>query len=537
MLKRLSYSLLALLAPSALIEAQQARKISDPQGQLWSEAHDAVSNAYYFDSLDTFCPQPGQVDPAKADLNQHLSKYDLTPQLKSAYLWFCNYKNEDAKRARAAYKNADTAVKTAWQNVFGLVYKTLDIMKKGTYPSQGIGGEGVAIYALLPHFTETQGQLRTALDEAYFTRGVHSAFDGRGRVFLPQLELIYQQLENLRLAAAQKDYAAYNDAFASFCHLGKNIQIAMLTQAPVPYKDIAAPFPKKELASTIRKGGVWVMLYCAGLFVIGFFFLRTPRLGLAGHVDELWHRFSEAAKKQAYEYNRQFLGIGAGWLLYGPVIISVILGLFTMNVFIFVFALFVFGYLLPSEGLKFVKERRRIKIESQLLDALILLSDAMKSGLDLVQGLELAVHEMVPPISDEFDLLIKNYKLGMPFDEALKGFDQRVASELVSYVVRAIIIQRQTGGNLTKIFDRIVETIREEGKLQDKVNALTAGPRMQSIVISVLPWGMVVIVYFFSPQMIGGFFASLPGIITIIGCVFWQTIGLVVIRKLAKIEV
>jgi tight adherence protein B len=115
--------------------------------------------------------------------------------------------------------------------------------------------------------------------------------------------------------------------------------------------------------------------------------------------------------------------------------------------------------------------------------------------------------------------------------------DRRIESDLLGYVVRAVIIQRQTGGNLTKIFDRIVDTIREESKLKDKINALTAGPRMQSVVISVIPWGMLMILYFFQPAAVGGFFVSLAGIITLLLCVFWQTIGLIVIRKLSKIEV
>ncbi len=436
-------------------------------------------------------------------------------------------------------KNPDPNVKNVWQNVFGLIYKVTDILKKGTYPSQGIGGEGVSMETLLPYYNESQGQLRNALDALYTTPGIAASLGGRGRRIFPQLELCYQQLENVRIAAARKDSESYERASASFNQLARRVWTSLSEPAPPKYTDVVNSYlsVKKSVDATLASGGRRVMGIVVIVFVTVFLFTRVKGIGAQEVIESLYQRLSTRAKNLAYEYNRQFLGVGAGWLLYGPMVISVVFGLLTLNIFVFALSVFVFVFLLPTEGLKFIKERRRLKVEAQLLDSLILLSDAMKSGLDLVQGLELAVHEMAPPISEEFELMIRNYKLGMSFDDALKAFDTRVDSDLVNYVVRAIIIQRQTGGNLTKIFDRIVETIREESKLKDKINALTAGPRMQSMVISVIPWGMLLILYFFQPEAVGSFFFSTLGAIIIVLCIGWQSLGLIVIRKLAKIEV
>ncbi|MBI4668980.1 MAG: type II secretion system F family protein [Elusimicrobia bacterium] len=470
------------------LAGDRLKKATDPVAKIWVEANAALSDIYYAEMID---------------------------------------------------KSADPNVKNLWQNAFGLLYKSMDIMKKGTYPSQGIGGEGVDIATLLPYYTETQGQLRNALDALYTTQGIASSLDGRGRRVFPQLELLYQQLEKIRIASSRKDVYSYEQALDGFCRMSRVVWLTLCDAAPVKYSEVVGAYPamKKQTEALIRSGVKFVFTFSIGILVAVFFFMRMPRIGAQDILERSFERLSTRAKSLANEYNRQFLGVGAGWLLYGPMIVSVIFGLLTMSILVFALAAFVFVYLLPTEGLKFIKERRRLKIESQLLDSLILLSDAMKSGLDLAQGLELAVHEMVPPISEEFDLMLKNYKLGMSFDEALKTFDRRVDSDLVSYVVRAIMIQRQTGGNLTKIFDRIVDTIREEGKLKDKINALTAGPRMQSIVISIIPWGMLMVLYFFQPEAVGSFFTSMAGIVIILLCVFWQTIGLIVIRKLAKIEV
>ncbi|MBI4370016.1 MAG: type II secretion system F family protein [Elusimicrobia bacterium] len=470
------------------IAGKKFEKVTDPTARLWALSNAALSDIYYSGMID---------------------------------------------------KNSDPTVKNLWQNAFGLLYKAMDIIKKGTFASQGIGGDSVDFSTLLPYYTETQGQLRNALDQLYSTPGIAGSLDGRGRRLFPQLELTYQQLERIRIASSRRDFYGYEQAFESFCRLNKVLWITLSSAPPPKYVDTVKAYPDvaKEIFGVIRKGGTYVALTTAVIFILVFFFMRLKAIGVQGIIENSYEKLTLRAKNLTNEYNRQFLGVGAGWLLYGPMILSVVFGLLTMSLMVFASAVFVFVYLLPREGLKFIKERRRLKIESQLLDSLILLSDAMRSGLDLVQGLELAVHEMAPPISEEFDLMIKNYRLGMPFDEALRAFDARIDSDLVSYAVRAITIQRQTGGNLTKIFDRIVDTIREEGKLKDKINALTAGPRMQSIVISVIPWGMFIVLYFFQPQAVGGFIASVAGIMTIIACVGWQTIGLIVIRKMAKIEV
>ncbi|MBI4063307.1 MAG: type II secretion system F family protein [Elusimicrobia bacterium] len=452
---------------------------------------------------------------------------------------YANTALSDIYYAAMIDKNANPNVKNLWQNAFGLMYKAMDIMRKGSYSSQGIGGEGVDISTLLPYYTETQGQLRNALNQLYVTPGIASSLGGRGRRVFPQLELAYQELGKIRVASSRRDYAAYESGLDAFYRLSKVIWFSLSEFSPAKYSDVVKAFPaaRKGLDSLVRAGLRYVGGITVVIFLSIFFFIRLRSLGLQGVIESAFSRLSFRAKNLTQEYNRQFVGVGAGWLLYGPMIISVIFGLVSMNIFVFLMAVFVFVYLLPTEGLKFIKERRRIRVEAQLLDALILLSDAMKSGLDLVQALELAVHELVPPVSEEFDLLLKNYKLGMSFEEALKSFDERVDSEMVGYVVRAIIIQRQTGGNLTKIFDRIVDTIREEGKLKDKVNALTAGPRIQSLVISVVPWAMLIILYFFQPQTVGAFYTSILGLIVILFSVFWQTIGQIVIRKMAKIEV
>ena len=133
--------------------------------------------------------------------------------------------------------------------------------------------------------------------------------------------------------------------------------------------------------------------------------------------------------------------------------------------------------------------------------------------------------------------MMRNYQLGTPFEDAMRGMEDRVTSKLVSYMIKAITIQRQVGGNLTKIFDRIVENIREESKLEQKVGALTAQQKIQSMVVGVAPLVMVSIMFFLQPDTMIAFYFSTIGFIVAFFCGAWLTIGMVVTNKMSKVEI
>ena len=171
------------------------------------------------------------------------------------------------------------------------------------------------------------------------------------------------------------------------------------------------------------------------------------------------------------------------------------------------------------------------------MDAMILMSNGLKSGIDLVQCLEMVQRDLQPPISEEFGLCLKNYQLGTPLEKALQGMEERVQSHLISYMIKSIVIQRTAGGNLTKVFDRIVENIREESKLTEKIATMTAQQRIQAIVVGAMPWVMLVIMFVFQPVQMEAFYFSGLGVMTLLFCTVWIGIGMSVIHKLADIQV
>ena len=192
---------------------------------------------------------------------------------------------------------------------------------------------------------------------------------------------------------------------------------------------------------------------------------------------------------------------------------------------------------IPASVLESLKRSRGVRVNKQLMDALILLSNSLRSGMDIVQGFELVSHDMLPPIADEFGLVVKNYQLGTPFEQALDGLTQRVDSHMLDYVVKAIIIQRQVGGNLTVIFARLVENIREESKLEEKLQAMTAQQKIQSIVVSVMPFVMVMVMFLFNPSQMISFYTSIAGICVFFFCCIWISIGMAILRKIGDVRV
>lgn len=160
------------------------------------------------------------------------------------------------------------------------------------------------------------------------------------------------------------------------------------------------------------------------------------------------------------------------------------------------------GLLLPQQITSFLKAQRIKKFNSQLVDALMNLSSSMKAGLSIPQGLEVIVEEMPQPISQEFGLVVKENKMGIMLNEALERMKQRVPSDDLTLVVTALLIARETGGDVTQVFSQLVQTIRDRRKLREKLATLTLQAKLQGAVLSSLP----IIFAFFANSTHPGYF-------------------------------
>ena len=178
-----------------------------------------------------------------------------------------------------------------------------------------------------------------------------------------------------------------------------------------------------------------------------------------------------------------------------------------------------------------------VKFNIQLEDALGMMSSSLKAGFSINQALEKVSEQEMHPIALEFRLLMQELQLGVPIDQALDNMARRIGSEDFELVATAIITARQTGGELTETLERVAALIRERGRINAKVRALTAMGRLQAIMIGAMPFLLLFGMYHISPVMMDSFVGSLAGVVSICVVVLLVICGFLTIRKITNVEV
>jgi tight adherence protein B len=205
----------------------------------------------------------------------------------------------------------------------------------------------------------------------------------------------------------------------------------------------------------------------------------------------------------------------------------------------FLFAIIggVIGLAVPTLMLKMRVAKRKAKFSYQLLDAINLLSSSLKGGLSLLQALEVVVEEMSPPISQELGLVVRENKMGITLEESLNRLYKRMEIEELRLVINSVLVARETGGDLTKVFSRLSVTIRDNRKLQDNIKTLTLQGRMQAIIMSFLPFLFVGWVITVNKHHFDIMLKNDLGRMLLIAAVFLQIVGMFLIRKFSIIKI
>jgi tight adherence protein B len=192
---------------------------------------------------------------------------------------------------------------------------------------------------------------------------------------------------------------------------------------------------------------------------------------------------------------------------------------------------------LPVVWVLFRRKRRLKKFAAQLPEALELVARALRAGHSLAAGFRLVASEMSNPIGGEFNRVFEEQNLGLPFEEALESLTERVPNLDLKFFATAVILQRQTGGDLAEILDKIGSLVRERFKIWGQVQALTGEGRLSGIVLLALPPLLFVAVYRMNPDYLMLLFTDELGKKMLIGGVLMQLFGALVIRKIVNIRV
>ncbi len=465
---------------------------------------------------------------ARSQIFYHYFKKDRDPSLV-APAWIDG--TLDAMLKRPVWQDPEEGVineAQLWQAPVSVLYEFYEITRKTFLPSDG--GQLVSPAALIGDYADNRVRFQMSLDRLYRAR-LGSSLGGRGRAVLANFDLILKEMDSVIDALTSSDAARYKSAVLAIGVL-TNEAFGVLHHPPRGWAPPETGERRAALAlATLAKLAGIALIFAA------FWFVGSMN---AERIAKIWSDHKAKVAQWAHDYERQFVAIKVNYLVGGPMLLGLLFGILSFDPFGFlIFAGFGIygGLILPGWLLRQIKWRRGMKCEAQLMDAMILMSNGLKSGIDIVNCIEMVHRDLTPPISEEFGLCIKNYQLGTNLERALEGVDERVGSRLLSYMIKAVIIQRSVGGNLTKIFDRIVENIREETKLVEKTAAMTAQQRIQAIVVGIMPWLMFLLLFVFNPQSMKAFYFTPLGVGILLFCAVWIGIGMAVINKLGDIQV
>ena len=194
------------------------------------------------------------------------------------------------------------------------------------------------------------------------------------------------------------------------------------------------------------------------------------------------------------------------------------------------------GYL-PVAWLLFRRKRRLKLFASQLPEAMEMLSRALRSGQSMGFGFNMVSNEMGLPIGKEFNRVFEEQNLGIPMEQSLREMTERIPNLDLKFFVTAVILQRQTGGDLAEILDKIGELIRDRFRIWGQVQALTGEGRLSGVVLLALPFLLFFTVYHLNPKYLMVLFTDPMGTKMLGVALVMQLLGALVIRKIVNIKV
>jgi len=275
---------------------------------------------------------------------------------------------------------------------------------------------------------------------------------------------------------------------------------------------------------------VYVLAFGAGLMVFHFMvtlFLSRWAKWQETHMSKMSEKLDESfiflEKKKLILVSSAplFLGV-TGFIVLGN-IVGGVMG-------------FVVGLAIPAMFVRAARQRRIKQFQGQLVDCLMIFSSSLKGGLSFIQAMEIVCEEMPPPASQEFGLVLKENRLGVSLEDSLEGLRERMPLEELNLMISSILVARETGGELTRVFSRLVGTIRDNLKLKAKITTLTLQGRLQGIIMAFLPVAFALFIYRQNPHHFDIMLETDLGRQLLIAAVILQIVGMILIKRISTLR-
>jgi tight adherence protein B len=267
--------------------------------------------------------------------------------------------------------------------------------------------------------------------------------------------------------------------------------------------------------------------------------LRDEMLSKIPALDSLLRRSEQIANFQTM-LSQADLNLRAGTVLMLSVVSAVLVAFLTYafaGSFQFVWVGLIFGAIIPYAYTSYRRTKRFQKFEELFPEAIDTLARAVRAGHAFTTALEMISTETSEPISSEFRKLYEEQKFGLPVRDALMNLTERVPLVDVKFFVTAVMLQRETGGNLAEILDNLSYVIRERFKIMRQVKVYTAQGRLTMMLLMGMPPLIVAAMLAMNPAFIQPLFTDPIGHTLLAAGICLQTIGYFVIRKIIRIQV
>ena len=224
-------------------------------------------------------------------------------------------------------------------------------------------------------------------------------------------------------------------------------------------------------------------------------------------------------------------------LCVGAAVILAIVAAIAGGNLLFAWAGALIGFFIPYAYASHMRNKRFQKFEEKFPEAIDTLARAVRAGHAFTTALEMIANEVSEPVAGEFRQLYEEQKFGLPVRDALINLAERIPLVDVKFFVTAVMLQRETGGNLAEILDNLSYLIRERFKILRQVRVHTAQGRLTMVLLMALPPTIVVVMTLLNPGFIRPLFTDPIGHALIVGGITLQTMGYFVIRKIIRIQV
>jgi len=276
-----------------------------------------------------------------------------------------------------------------------------------------------------------------------------------------------------------------------------------------------------------------VVCIFAAIALIGYLLASIARQA----VDSYQSSFTEAAARNSAD---MFLFIDPQRLFYMNVVAMVLVPLVVLVLtgdFLATVVSFGIFLVLPPFIYRRMRAQRLAEFERQLPDGLTMIAGGLRAGASLMIAIDALVKEQPAPISQEFELFLRQQRVGSDFGQALAEMEERVPIDDFKMVSAAMRISREVGGNLAETLETLAETLRRKSTMEGKIESLTAQGRLQAIVMASLPIFLAFILNFLEPEAMSKLFTEPIGWVVLGFIVVWETLGFLFIQKIVSIDV